>query len=153
MNATAEDASSFKDYQGDKEIQKVLLALPLIAEVSGGRVLKMLDGSRWLVGVGSTVRRDASASETLRQQKVARLKAQAALVEFLNGSNVTATSVSKDSTSTKIENGRESAIVTETLDESIVTKAKGMIASMDVLGTWVSKDGSAYFMAIGKKLK
>lgn len=149
----ADKVPNLKDYKGDEEFGKLLVTLPLIAEAGGGHVVKMADNSLWLIGVGTTTRRDTSATEFIRQQKMSRLKAQAAAVEFLNGAKVSAICVSKDSTEIQIENGKESALVTETLDETIVTKAKGIVASLEVIGTWTSLDGSMFFQAIGKKMK
>ncbi len=153
QSAVAGNAPNFKDYKGDEEFGKLLLSLPLIAEVGGGHLVKMTDGSLWLVGIGSTTLRDSSGSEVIRQQRVTRLKAQAAVVEFLNGSKVSAICVSRESTELRNENGKENAVVTESLDEVIVTQAKGMVASLEVIGTWTNLDGSIFFQAIGKKRK
>lgn len=149
----AEKEPNFKDYKGDEEFGKLLVTLPLIAETGGGHLVKMADNSLWLIGVGMTARRDTSATEIIRQQKMSRLKAQATAVEFLNGAEVSAICVSKESTKIRNENGKDSAIVTEKLDETIVTKAKGIVASLEAIGSWTNQDGSMFFQAMGKKMK
>jgi len=71
----------------------------------------------------------------------------------LNGSSVSAVCVAKESTELKTTNGQEMAFTTETLDEVIVTKAKGIVTSLSVIGSWTSRDGTVFFQAIGKKME
>lgn len=151
----AEEAAkpNFTNYKGDSEFREILVVLPLVAEVPGGRIIKMPDGKEWLIGTGSTPQKENSPSEIIRREKISRAKAQASIAEYLNGTNVVATVVSTDSTQTVIKNKKETAIATEQLDEKIVTRVKGQIKSVQVISTWTNLDGTIFYQAVGKLLK
>jgi hypothetical protein len=48
--------------------------------------------------------------------------------------------------------GKTSAEVFKTLDETTATKVQGVLNSLIDIGTWASADGAISFFAIGKKL-
>jgi hypothetical protein len=54
---------------------------------------------------------------------------------------------------TRIENGVEKAVSEETLKESIVIEARGIIKGMPVVASWLSLDGKLFYVAIGHKIK
>jgi len=135
------------------EIQrKAVFASPMLMETGGAQTVRLVDGSLWLIGVGITERRAAGAAETMRQIKVSRVKAQAAVVEFLNTLVDTQTKIG-DTVKTHLENGKETATATETLDSKTITEAKGVVSQFEVLGTWTNQDETIFYQAIGKKLK
>ena len=143
-----------KNYSGTKEFKETLTALPLFAETGGGQIVKMPDGSYWIVGIGMTpIRENGGADEIIRRRIVTKAKAQAGVVEYLGGANVTATCVSCETTSIETKNGKEYTVTTENLDDVIISKAKGVVTKLVVLGTWTNSDETIYYQALGKKLK
>jgi len=127
--------------------------MPLQMETGGAKILKQADGSLWLVSIGTTTAKPASASELLRRRTVAQLKAQSGAVAELNGTSVKITKLMTTKDTVTIHNGTESGSSEETLDESIVTEAKGIVKGMPVIATWLDKTGQLYFLAIGKRIK
>jgi len=143
----------FKNLKFGGEIQrKAVFALPMLMDVGGAQTVRLGDGTLWLIGVGSTDRRAGGASETMRQIKVTRVKAQAAVVEFLNTLVNTQTKVG-DAAKSALDNGKETATATETIDTKTITEAKGLVSQFEVLGTWTNQDETMFYQAIGKKLK
>ena len=51
------------------------------------------------------------------------------------------------------QNGVETGTSQETLNETIVTAVKGVIKEMPVVGNWMNKEQTLFFIAIGKRLK
>ena len=145
--------SGLVDFKVDNEFRAVLAAMPVQVDAGGARVIKMKDGSIWLVGIGSTIVNPASGAEIMRRNTIARAKAQASVVAEVNGSRVKAVSVMTTSDKISVTNGRESGKSEETLDEKIVTEAKGVINGMPVVGSWMNQDKTLYFVVIGRKLK
>ena len=151
----AEPATSapYKNLKFGGEMQrKAVFAAPMLMDTGGAQMVRLGDGTRWLIGVGFTDRRASGATETMRQIKVTRVKAQAAVVEFLNTLVNTQTKVG-DTTKSNLDNGQETATSTETIDTKTITEAKGLVSQFEVLGTWTNQDETIFYQAIGKKLK
>jgi hypothetical protein len=130
-----------------------LSVMPLQLESGGARIFKLQDGSLWLVSIGCTLVNPTSSSEVLRRHAVAKAKAQANAVAELNGTLVKVTTVL--STAVKITNqsGIETGATEESLDETFVTSADGVVREMPVIGTWMNMDQSQFFIALGKRLR
>jgi hypothetical protein len=95
----------------------------------------------------------ASSSEILRRRTVAKAKAQANAVSELNGTTVKTITVMTTSDKISNQNGIETGASEETLDETIIASARGVITGMPVVGTWLNKEQTLFFTAIGKRLK
>ena len=151
----AEPATSdpYKNLKFGGEIQrKAVFAAPMLMDTGGAQTVRLGDGTQWLIGVGFTDRRAGGATETMRQIKVTRVKAQAAVIEFLNNLVNTQTKVG-DATKSNLDNGKETATSIETIDTKTITEAKGLISQFEVLGTWTNQDETIFYQAIGRKLK
>lgn len=144
----------YKNLKFAGEVQrKAVFAAPMLMDTgNGAQTVRLGDGTQWLIGVGSTDRRAGGATETMRQIKVTRVKAQAAVVEFLNNLVSTQTKVG-DTTKSHLDNGKETATSTETIDTKTITEAKGLVSQFEVLGTWTNQDETIFYQAIGRKLK
>lgn len=145
------DASPVKDATIDPIFEPVLRLQPVLLK-SGGARLVNLDGSLYFVAVGTTEVREASSNEKLRQLRVGRVQAQKEAIAFLEQTKVVAEEKLVERTLITTKDGKKSAEVLKTLDESTSTKVHGVLNSLIDIGTWGSADGTVFFFAIGKKL-
>jgi hypothetical protein len=153
--ATADDSllSNLKAFQVEKEFRVFLEAMPVQVEAGGAKVFTLQDKSVWLVSVGATATMPPSPQEALRRRLVSRKKAESSALEELNGVNVKATTLLTTSDSVATVKGVEVASSETKLDESILTEAKGLLKGARPVGTWLNKDESLFFTAIGVKVK
>jgi hypothetical protein len=89
----------------------------------------------------------------LRRRTVSKSKAQANAVAEINGSEVKTTTIMTTSDRVTTQNGVETGTSQETLDETIIIAARGIIKNMPVVGTWMNQDETLFFTAIGKQLE
>ena len=151
--ARAADLEELHGLEVEDHYRALLAAMPLQHANGGAKIFKLQDGSLWLVSIGSTLVKTTSASEILRRRTVAKSKAQASAVAEINGTTVKITTVMTTSDRISTQDGVEIGSSAETLDETIVTRAKGIIRNMPVVGTWLNKDETVFFTAVGKQLK
>jgi hypothetical protein len=147
------DRSKYSYLTIDKEFLPMLATMPLQMELGGAKLFRAEDGSIWMVSIGVTDARQATSGELLRRQAVAKAKAQANAVAALNGESVKTVTILEDKVVTRIENGVEKAVSEETLKESIVIEARGIIKGMPVVASWLSLDSKLFYVAIGHKIK
>jgi len=150
---TAADLDELSNLEIDAEYRAFLSAMPLEMESGGAKIFKLQDGSIWMVSIGNTIVKPVSSSEMLRRLTVAKAKAQANAVAEINGTEVKATTIMTSSQEIRTVNGVEAGTSQETLDETIVMAAKGVIKEMPVVGRWMNSDESIFFTAIGKRIK
>jgi hypothetical protein len=152
IDVRAANLSELTSLEVDDGYRVFLSAMPLQLESGGARIFKLQDGSLWLVSIGSTLVKPTSSSEVQRRHKVATIKAQANAVAELNGTSVKTTTVMTTTDKIATQGSLETGTSEETLDETIVTSAKGVVREMPVIGTWMNKDQSQFFTALGKRL-
>jgi len=145
------DTPPIKDATFDQIFEPVLRLQPVLLKNGGCRLVKF-DGSLYFVAVGTTEIREASSSEKLRQLRVGRVQAQKEAIAFLEATKVVAEEKLVEKTTVTTKDGKTSAEVLRTLDETTATKVHGVLNSLTDIGTWSSADGNAFFFAIGKKL-
>jgi hypothetical protein len=153
LNGQEIDPSQYLELNVEKEFCPLLAAMPVQMETGGAKILKQTDGSLWLVSIGTTTVKPITASELIRRRTVAQTKAKSGAVAELNGASVKSTTIMTTKDTVIIQKGIEFGRSEETLDESIVIEAKGVIKEMPVIGTWLDKTGQIYFLAIGKRIK
>ncbi len=155
FDATADDVplSGLRALQVENEFRAFLAAMPVQVEAGGAKVFTLQDKSVWLVSVGATATMPPSPQEALRRRLVSRKKAESSALEELNGVNVKATTLLTTSDSVATVKGVEVASSETKLDESILTEAKGLLKGARPVGTWLNKDESLFFTAIGVKIK
>ncbi len=146
-------AQEFKDIKIEKEFEPFLLKNPLLMDFTGCKIIQLKNGDAILLSVAVTTLKDNSASERIRAEKVCRVKALAAIVAEKNGVHVYRAESLIDKTEIKLENGVESAkSITEVL-EITKTKVQGITKDVPLIGTWLSKDGDQFYLALGKRIK
>ena len=143
---------SFSNVQIEGQFQPFLAANPLLMEMTGAKVVKFEDGSRLLLAVGCTDVRPNSPQEQMRRRTVTRSKAQAQLTSELVGVQVSTSSKFSEQTMITVENGAEKGISLSESLEITESRAKAIIPGLPVIGTWMSKDGGLFYLAIGKIL-
>lgn len=153
LGAWAASLSDLSNLEVEPEFRPLLSDMPVQLENGGAKLFKLKDGSIWIVSIGSTPANPASGSEMARRRTVARVRAQANAVAEMNGTEVKATTVLTTKDKTTISKGAESGSSEETLDETIVTSARGALQGMPVVGSWMNREKTLFFMAIGKRLK
>ena len=141
---------SFSNVQIEDQYRPFLAANPLLMEMAGAKVIKFEDGSRLLLAVGCTDVRANSPQEQMRRRTVGRAKAQAQLTSELAGVQVTTSSKFSEQSVITTENGVERGVSLSESLETTESQAKAIIPGLPVIGTWMSKDGSLYYLAIGK---
>lgn len=145
------DAPVIKDAAFDPIFEPVLRLQPVLLKNGGARLVKF-NGSLYFVAVGTTEIREASSSEKIRQLRVGRVQAQKEAIAFLEETKVVAEEKLIERTTVTTKDGKTSAEVLRTLDESTATQVHGVLNSLTDIGTWASADGKVFFFAIGKKL-
>ncbi len=146
--AAAEDAK-FIDVVIEKPYRTYLLANPLLMEVAGAKIIRLQDGNRLLLAVGSTVLKDDKPRTRLDAEKVCRVKALASIVAEKKGVQVAHVEKIEDRTVIVIENGKETAKSVAEVMQLTKTEVRGLAPGMNVVGRWKSKDGEFFYLALG----
>ncbi len=136
------------------EYAPILSRANIVLVNGGGKIIWMLDGSMWVVGVGVTVvKSEGGPMEVLRQLKVATAKAHAAAVQEMKGSEVESASQSTSSSSVTVHKGQESGSSTDTTNDKVTTHSEGTTHGMEQAGTWYSANGDMFYLAMCQRLK
>ena len=144
------DAPQIRTPTFDPVFEPVLRIQPFLLKNGGARLVKF-NGSFYFVAVGTTDIRGAASSEKLRQLRVGRVQAQKEAIAFLEQTKVVAEGKLVERTTVRTQDGKSSAEVIKTLDETTATKVHGVLNSLIDIGTWVSADGTTFLFAIGNK--
>lgn len=139
------------DLKIDKQFAPILVRESMLLTNAGAKIVQH-KGVMYFFAVGSTDIRGDSGEEHLRQIKVARAQAQKGAVSFAEGTDVIAEENSTEKTVITQKDGQKTATSLKEYDESIQTKVKGVIHSLNDIGTWKSPDGKVFFFAIGCQL-
>jgi hypothetical protein len=142
-------AQNFADVEIDEQFQPLLTGNRLLMEVTGAKVIRCGDGKTAVIGVASTFLKDASAQERLRAERVCRIKALANVVAEKEGVQVAHLEKLEERTRIVIDNKEETADSVSELLQITQTKVEGIAKDMPVIGTWKSKDGDVFYLAIG----
>ena len=139
----------FRDVTLDKAFAPYLRGNVLLMEVAGAKVVRLKNGRRVVIGIGSYVLKDKSARTRIDAEKVCKVKALAAIVGEREGVQVAHEEKVADKTVIVIDDkGEKGKSVSEVMSITR-TKTQGMVKGMSVVGTWLSKDGSVLYLAIG----
>jgi hypothetical protein len=120
---------------------------PLLMEIPGAKVIKTETGFV-LIGVGSAVIQTKSSKDRIAAEKIATIKARAALVGERDGILVfQKTTANEQTTITQIGNkemGKSVSTITQINQETI----SGAITGSDIIGRWRSDDRDVVFVAV-----
>lgn len=142
---------SLKSATIDPFFEPILSLQPILLKNGGARLLTF-DGNLYFVAVGTTEMREPSSNERLRQLRVGRVQAQKQAVAFFEETKVVAEEKFVQSTVITTKDGKKSAQIFKTIDETTATRVHGVLNSLSDIGTWSNADGTLFFFAIGKKL-
>ena len=151
--ASAGDASqNFSNIDIEEPYREYLLAARMLMEYAGTKFIKLEDGRIVTISVAMTDVKGNSPKERMRQRKVCRAKALKSFLEETKGIKVVAFSRTKDETRVVVEDGVETGTSSFEFLDLTLTEAEGWVQSMPVVGTWMSKDGAFFYLALGKIL-
>ncbi len=144
------DDEKFTDVQIDKQFRETLTSNPLLMETPGAKIIKIKETNFLLLGIASTVLKDESPTERLRAEQVCKIKALREVVASTHGVQISSLQKSEDRNVVVIDKeGAKTSTVSEFL-QITTERVKGIAKDMAVIGRWKSKDGSVFFLAVGK---
>ena len=149
---TASDASvaqRFSDVEIEDAFRPYLTSNLLLMDVTGAKIIRLRDGKTMILSVASTALKDESAKERLRAERVCRTKALANVVAERNDVQVCRTETLKEKSRVVIETKGESGTSVSELLQVTTSKVAGIAKDMPVIGRWKSKQGDAFYLAIG----
>lgn len=123
-----------------------LLKNPLLMEIPGAKVIKLLSGKTLIVGVASTTIGDKSR---VNADVVLRAKADRQIIMLTGAVLVAVEEVIDDVTVITIENGKETGKTVEQYRLKITSTIKQNGKRLPVVGRWNSPDGESLFYAVG----
>lgn len=145
----ADDDAKFRDVVLDKPYQPYLLGNPLLMEVAGAKIVRLENGHRVLLAVGSVVLKDDKPKTRLDAEKVCRIKALASIVAEKQGVQVAHVEKVEERTVIVIEDGKEKGKSVEEVMQITRTEVRGLAPGMSVVGRWKSRDGQILYVAMG----
>ena len=139
----------FRDVTLEKAFAPYLRGNVLLMEVAGAKVVRLKNGRRVVLGIGSVVLKDATARTRIDAEKVCKVKALAAIVGEREGVQVAHEEKVAEKTVIVIDDKGEKAKSVSEVMSITRTKTQGMVKGMSVVGKWLSKDGSVFYIAMG----
>lgn len=139
----------FRDVTLEKAFAPYLRGNVLLMEVAGAKVVRLKNGNRVVIGIGSVPLEDKLARTRINAEKACKVKALAAIVSEREGVQVAHEEKVAEKTEIVIDDkGEKGKSVSEVLSITR-TKTQGMVKGMSVVGKWFSKDGSVLYIAMG----
>lgn len=138
---------------GDVEIDEVFLpylsAEKRFMQLTGVKEFVLKDQKqRIIVSIVSTPSKGKNASAVAKMIKICRIKAQ---VELLKAEGYELSAFTKiEDRVVSIDDGQNNKIVSVSTYLNVAEeKVKGLVHSWPVVGTWFSKDGTEFYLAVG----
>ena len=140
--------SDFAEADIDEVFYSCLTAKKRFMEQTGVKEFLTPDGTRIIVCVVSTHSKGCSAAAKAAMYKVCRIKAQ---TELLKADGYELSALTKvENRMVCVDNGQRKTIRSvSTFLDIAEEKVRGIVRSWPVIGTWYSKDGSEFYLAIG----
>jgi hypothetical protein len=149
LTPAADATEKFRDIEIEKPYDTYLRGNRLLMELAGAKIIRLRDGNRMLLAVGSTVLADNKPRTRLDAEKVCRAKALANLVAEKQGVQVARVEKIEDRTVVVIEDGKEKARSVAQVLEITKTQVRGLAPGLAIVGRWKSKDGQVFYLALG----
>jgi len=118
----------------------------------GGAKVVEFNGARYFVSVGVTSIQGDTATERIRQLRVARVLALKATTEFIHETVVMSEEKLNQTTTITTRDGVTTGSTRKILEETTLARIRGVIKAPAEVGSWKSADGKLFFYAIGTKL-
>ena len=125
----------------------LLKANPLLMEIPGAKVIKTETGFV-LIGVGSAVIKGNSSKERIAAEKIATIKARAALVGERDGILVFQKTIANEKTTITQIGNKETGKSVSTIPQINRENISGAITGSEVIGRWRSDDREVVFVAV-----
>lgn len=152
MGRTGSTLAAETDF-GDVEIDEVFLpylsAEKRFMQLTGVKEFVLKDQKqRIIVSIVSTPSKGKNASAVAKMIKICRIKAQ---VELLKAEGYELSAFTKiEDRVVSIDDGQNNKIVSVSTYLNVAEeKVKGLVHSWPVVGTWFSKDGTEFYLAVG----
>jgi hypothetical protein len=147
--AASEDDPGFTAVSIEPPYRDLLQGNRLLMETTGAKILKLPDGQYALIGVASTVLKDAGAGELRRAATVCQVKALRAVVGTTQGVQIGSVQRMENRLVVTIEDGKEKVKTVADYFSATTAKVPGGAKGMTVVGKWKSADGKTFYLAMG----
>jgi hypothetical protein len=147
--APATPAEKFRDVRIEEPYATYLLAQPRLMSVAGAKVVRLKDGNRMVLGIGSTALEGDGPKALLEAEKVCREKALASVVAVRDGVQVAQEDKVESKTVVVLTGGKHEYKSVEEALSITRTKVRGIVRGMGVVGRWRSGDGKVLYLAVG----
>ena len=143
------ETNRFSQVRIEAPFDQYLESNPFLMEYAGAKIIKLGDGQKMIISVASTMVKDDSTQDRLRQQKVCKVKALANILSETKSIQVSTSAKVNDRTVVTVVNGNESGKSIEELLDVSESKVSGVVKSLPIVGTWYSRSGDMFYLAIG----
>lgn len=147
----AQQPSFFADAAFANGFEKVISMNPILAQDGGAGVIEM-DGKSYFISVGITAIKGQDPPEKVRQLRVAKINALRAMAEFIQPAKVETETRLTEKTTIETVGKNKTAKTFKELDETTRASVKASLQAPEQVGTWKSKDGSLFYLALGRQL-
>jgi hypothetical protein len=142
-------SAEFSEVLLDKGFARYLQTNALLMATAGAKVIRLEDGRKVVLAVGSTALKDNSAVERLRAERVCRIHAEASLAAEKQGVQIARLERLEETTRVVLEEDKEKGRSVSELLQITTTQVAGLVRGMPVVGRWKSKAGDVFYLAIG----
>lgn len=144
------ESGQFSNVQIEEPFHRYIMGDVLLMEsVNPVKEVELADGRRIVIAVGSVVRDGDSPRGRLDAERIAYVKAHAALVARYNPTSLSQTEDLRERAAITVNNGREQGEATTEIRRTIRTRVEGTVRDLPVIGRWTSRDGSTLYVAVG----
>lgn len=147
----AQQPSLFADAAFANGFEAVINMNPILAQDGGAGVIEM-EGKSYFISVGITAIKGQDPAEKVRQLRVAKINALRAMAEFIQPSKVETETRLTEKTTIETVGKNKTAKTFKELDETTRASVKASLQAPEQVGTWKSKDGSLFYLALGRQL-
>ena len=144
------DSKTYSQISIQNDFKPYLLSNKILMENGGAQLYELSDSKYLLVSVGFTEVRANTVGDRIRQKKVAELNALAHLLKMTGVKIYTRTILTEEFSLAKDSDGKDKVCKLEQLFETTTETADGFVRSLPIVGIWYSKDGTKFYVAIGK---
>lgn len=142
-------AVEFSDINIEEDFKPYLLSNKLLMEITGSKVIRLEKGKSLVLSVGSVVLTDNKAKTRIDAEKVCKSKALAYVVGEKYGVNVFNSQTLAEATQITLDNNQEKGKSVSEFLEITKSQTSGMVKGMPPVGSWMSKDKTVFYVAIG----
>lgn len=147
----AQQPSSFTNAAFAAGFEAVISTNPILAQDGGAGLIEM-EGKRFFISVGVTAIKGKDPAERVRQLRVAKVNALRAMAEFIQSAKVETETRLTEKTTIETDGKNKIGKTFKELDETTRSSVTATLQAPEQVGTWKSKDGSLFYLALGRQL-